>query len=618
VNESHVAAMLSRLANEPTYSAYIATTNALTTDTRSANALAADAFPPLRLAVLRNYTVEPLLPVIQGEIGLAGFRPELYVGDHDAILPDVLDPHSALYAFQPDLIMVALWLETLSPALTTRFVSLTREQVAAEIEWVLHTIDEIVANLRRQTGAPILLNNFPLPLFPTLGILDAQAEQYAAHTILQINRTLAQRQQSWRDLYLVDLMGLMARIGSAHGIDERRWQIGRAPLSRHALVPLGQEYGTFLRALQGKSRKCLVLDCDNTLWGGIVGEDGMDGIQLDAAYPGSCYQALQREIRNLHDRGVILALCSKNNERDVLDVLRHHPDMLLHAEHFATWQINWNDKVTNLKRIAHNLNIGLDSLVFVDDNEFECEWVRTQLPEVAVVQLTGDPSTYRRQLIQPGHFDTLTFSPEDRQRTGMYRAEAKRRQLHRRAGSLDAYLTRLEMRAEIGVDDAQAIPRVAQLTQKTNQFNLTTRRYSEGDIHAFVQQPQSQVFHLRLRDRIADLGLIGVAVVRYHGDEALIDTFLLSCRALGRGAEDALLAHVLNSARDRGCHAARGLYRATAKNGQVANFYARHGFQLATENADGQEWVRMLESHRVSPPQWIAVEISDPEMAYAD
>jgi len=574
--------------------------------------------PPLRVAILRNFTVDPLISVIKGEIALAGFYPLLYFGDYDAIVRDVLDPASALYEFRPDFIIVAQWLDVLSPRLCTRFLSLSSDQVTTEVDHVLATIHEIIDGLRQYSTAPVIVNNFPLPAYPTLGILDAQSEAYETQTILKLNNEMLRAVRQWRDVYLVDYMRLMARVGSAHGVDERYWQIGRSPIARHALLPFGQEYGRFFRSLRGKIRKCLVLDCDNTLWGGVVGEDGIGGIKIGTAYPGSSFQAFQREILNLHDRGVILALASKNNETDVLDVLRNHPDMILRETHLATWQINWDDKATNLQRIAQHLNIGLDSLVFVDDSQFECELVSEQLPEVAVLHLSSDPSAFRTQLSAAGFFDVLSFSSEDRKRNQMYRDEAQRKDLVMSTGSLSEYLTRLELVAEIGLADAITIPRISQLTQKTNQFNLTTRRYSEGDIRAFADNADVDVVYLRLRDRISDLGLVGVAIVKYHDDWAEVDSFLLSCRALGRGAEEALLAHLLNIAYFRGCRRIRGYYRFTNKNGQVTGFYRQRGFQLIGENEQESIWELLLDRANYAPPNWIALKLIDNEGNNAD
>jgi len=446
-----------------------------------------------------------------------------------------------------------------------------------------------------------------LPLFTTLGILDSQNLGYQNHTILNLNQELLTRLKQWRDVYIVDFMSILAHFGGEQGVDERYWYMAHAPIGKRALVPLGQEFGKFFRALRGQTRKCLVLDCDNTLWGGIVGEDGLPGIKLGTAYPGSCYQAFQQEILNLHDRGVILALCSKNNETDVLEVLRQHPDTILHEEHFSTWQINWNDKVTNLKNIASSLNIGLDSLVFVDDNKFECDLVREQLPEILVLQLPSEPSSFTAKLSAGGYFDSLIFSDEDKARNRMYRAEAQRKQLFESTGSLENYLANLQIVAEIGKPDEGAIPRVSQLTQKTNQFNLTTHRYSEGDIRTFCENTQVDVLYLRLRDRISDLGLVGAAIIKYTGQVAEIDTFLLSCRALGRNAEEALLAEVLSLAKSRGCAKVLGSYIPTTKNNQVSGFFLKNGFKLLQEASERSDWKFNLDDEVFLLPSWIKV-----------
>ena len=604
MSAQNLTSALQKQATDRTYSAYLAVANQL------------DRAPPdeknkrvLRIAILRNYTIEPLLPVIKGEIAAAGLHPTLYIGDFDAIARDVFDPQSDLFGFEPDFIIITLWLESLAPTVSSRLITLTSEQVNAEVDRVLVTINEIVTAVRLRSDAAILINNFPLPIYSTLGILDAQSELYLSQTTIRLNLELLRLIHRSRDVYLVDYMSLMARLGSDRGIDERYWHIGRAPISRHALVPLGREYGKFFRALSGKTRKCLVLDCDNTLWGGILGEDGPTGIQVGTSYPGSCYHAFQQEVLNLHDRGVLLALCSKNNENDVHDILHNHPDMLLRREHFATQQINWDDKVTNLLRISEDLNIGLDSIVFVDDSRFECDMVKERLPQVAVLQLSADPSSYKHQLSAEGYFDLLTYSDEDQTRTRMYRQDTERKRLHRVSKSLEEYLEGLEMVAVIGRANELTIPRLSQLSQKTNQFNLTTRRYSEGDITSFAADRDVDVIYLRLRDRISEMGIIGLTIVKFSGEQADIDTFLLSCRAIGRGIEDALLFEVLRSAQRRGCTRVRGKYHVTPKNGQVADFYKRHHFRLVSRDEYDSDWVLTLSERKTMSPSWVKIEL---------
>ena len=590
-----------RLSTEQSYSAYAAAANLLDHMDPQASGLSL-----LKVAILRNFTLDPLIPVIKGELALSGFYPRVHLGGYDTIAQDVLDPQSELYTFGPDLIFVAQWLEVLAPALVNRFSSLPSDQINDQIEGVLVVISQFITALRRYTKAPIIINNFALPMFPALGILDIQSKSHQTQAFLKLNMELRDRLELFDDVYLMDLMSLMARVGSTQGIDERYWQVGRAPIGRPALIPWAQEYGKFVRALRGKARKCLVLDCDNVLWGGIVGEDGFKNIHLGKTYPGSSYQAFQNEILNLHDRGVILALCSKNNEADVLEVLKDHPDMILRENNFAARQINWDDKVTNLIRIAEDLNIILDSMVLVDDSPFECDLVREQLPQVAVLCLSSDPSLFRAKLQEQGFFDTLSLSQEDKQRNQMYRDESSRKHLMASVGSIEDYLANLEMVAEIGPADELTIPRIAQLTQKTNQFNLTTRRYTEADIHAFAHDPQVDVFYLKLADRISDMGLVGVVIVKYNDQKAEIDTFLLSCRVLGRGVDNALMEHVLTVAKDKGCEYVRGQYLATAKNGQVQDFYKRSGFQPVLDT-EGRDYKLLLQQAIPAGPQWVKV-----------
>lgn len=592
----------------PAYARYVEIAHEL-----NATGPAASGLPELRVAVLRNFTVEPLVPVLAGEIARAGFHPVFYVGDFDAIQADVLNPASPLYAFGPQLVIVAQWLETLSPALTTSYLSTPPEERGAERERLRAQARELLSALNDHLRAPVLINNFPLPAEPTLGILDAQSRGYQTHAILQLNADLLELANELGNVSIVDFMRLFAVLGSANAVDRRYWLIARAPIAHKALIPVGTEYAKFVRALKGKTRKCLVLDCDNTLWGGIVGEDGLAGIKLGPDYPGSCFVELQHEILNLYNRGVLLALCSKNNEADVLEVLREHPDSVLREHHFAARRINWDDKVTNLRRIAAELDIGLDSLVFVDDNPFEADYVREQLPEVAVVALPPKAyASYRSLLTQPGYFDSLAFTAEDRRKTQMYSENRARRELESSSTSLEEYLAKLGIEVDIAAPTEIDLPRVAQLTQKTNQFNLTTRRYSEGEIRAFVADEHSDVFALKVRDRIADLGLVGVAIVRYDGAEAEIDSFLLSCRAIGRGVEDALLATVVRHAAEKDARRIVATYVPTARNGLVRDFYERHGFAADGDAAGATRWSAPAESPGLAIPSWIHVRNGDP------
>jgi FkbH-like protein len=596
-----LGAALDRYTRAGEYAAALAVANAL--DDEASHDRQLDA---LRVAILRDLTVEPLLPALRAELAANGFAADVWIGGFDTIAQDALSPSNGLDRVPPDVVIILRWLEQTAPDLATRFVTL--QNPSAAIDEIKQRVEMELTAIRSWTSAPILINSFPLPDLTTLGILDAQLESGHRRTIEALNREVSSVARSVPDVFVVDLARLINRIGSGAGIDERGWQSSRAPLATPTILALAREYRRFIVAIRGKVRKCLVLDCDDTLWGGVIGEDGLAGIQLDPAYPGSAYLAFQTEILNLRERGVLLGVVSKNNESDVLEALEKHPYMRIRESHLAGWRINWQDKATNLLELADELNIGVDSLVFADDSEFECELVRQRLPEVGVLHLGSEPSRYVSKLTEAGFFDSLAFTDDDRERVDRVVTDRRRKAAERTAASIEDFLASLEMEATIGPPAATDLPRIAQLTQKTNQFNLTTVRHSEGDIARLVSDPATDVHALRLRDRFSELGLVGVAIVASDGTTAVLDTFLMSCRALGRGIEDTFLAHVAESAAERGATRLRGVYRPTARNAQVATFYPDRGFQPIGSTTAAPAWELDLADQRPVGPDWIRVQ----------
>ena len=307
--ESKFENIVSNLQHNRTYSNYCATENAIK-GLKHTNYL--------NVAILRDYTIDPLIPVLKGEICLLGFMPSIYLGMYNAIAQDVFNNESEFYKFNPNIIIISQWPNQFAPKFFNRFLSFANlNEIESEIENILSRIFEVINSIRTNISSPILINNFPNLFRPALGILDVQNEVSFINSINRLNHEMVQIAENISDVYIVDYMNLFSRIGTDNAFDIRYWQIGQAPLGKKALVPLGREYGNFFRALKGKTKKCLILDCDNTLWGGVVGEDLLGGINLDSSYPGSSYRSFQEEILNLHDRGVILTLCSKNNEEDV-------------------------------------------------------------------------------------------------------------------------------------------------------------------------------------------------------------------------------------------------------------------------------------------------------------
>ena len=546
--------------------------------------------PQLRIAVLRNVMLETVEPYWQYLAAQIGFSAELQFGNYDNIVQEAVGGAPDLLRRDTDVVMVFSKLETFAPALAYGVAGMSGDQIEEEVARVNDLVSQCVAGIRAQTPAMILWHSFEEATHPALGIFDFQTTQGQLGAVRTLNDHLRCVLAETTNAYLVGMNQCLMRVGSTDFYDWRYWQIGRAPYSRKALCEIAIEDFRFIRSLKGKNKKCLVLDCDNTLWGGIVGEDGIDGIKLSTSYPGVQFFEFQREILNLYNRGIILALCSKNNAEDVWEVFDRHPDMCLRREHIAAAQINWSDKATNLRQLSEDLNIGLDSMVFLDDSAFEVDLVRNVLPTVTAIQLEKKRSVeYAAQLRSLNMFDTLTVSSEDKKRGAMYQAEAKRREVRRDIPDMESYLRSLEISLSICFADVASFPRVAQLTQKTNQFNLTTRRYSEEAIRQFSESGDSCVLRVRVSDRFGDMGIVGVVIGKMIEGVCHLDTFLISCRVIGRGVEDAMLAAISRVAIANDCTALRAEFIATKKNGQTRDFYEKHRFALVEESEGGGE-----------------------------
>jgi FkbH-like protein len=373
---------------------------------------------------------------------------------------------------------------------------------------------------------------------------------------------------------------------------------------------LAGEWLRFLHPLSGKIAKACVVDLDNTMWGGIIGEDGMSGIKLGQEYPGASFRALQRALLDLHQRGILLAVCSKNNYDDAIVALQNHPGMLLKPSHFAAIRINWTEKAQNLREIAKELNIGIDALAFVDDNPIERQQVRSQVPEAHVLELPGDPMEFARAVRECPLFERLTLSAEDCQRGAMYQAQQEREQLAQTIASREDFLRSLQQEAEIAPLTKATLARIAQLTNKTNQFNLTTRRYNEQQL-LDITAKGCDCFSIRVRDRFGDNGIVGVTITRHDGDNCEIDTFLLSCRVIGRSVESAFLAFLVEHGRQRGAKRLRGWFVPTKKNAPARDFYPSHGFQSVQQTDNGTLWSLDLAADSLPCPEWVKLHLSN-------
>ncbi len=558
---------------------------------------------PYRLVILRSFTVEPIVPLLRAAAFVNGIDLAVQLGDFNAYAQAILDQESSLYKFTPDGVILAVRTADLAPDLWEEYADLDPDRVRDAVKRVSTSFHQWIRTFRERSPASLIVHNLEQPVRPSAGVLDAQLESGQLAAIQQINQELRRIVSEHRGVYVLDYDGLVARQGRLRWRDERKWLTARMPIAADQLIQLSRQWMRFLVPLTGKICKALVVDLDNTLWGGVIGEDGMQGIKLSAEYPGAAFQALQRVMLDLARRGILLAVCSKNNLEDAMEALETHSGMLLRPKNFAAMRINWNDKAQNLREIAAELNIGIDSLAFMDDNPVEREQVRAALPEVTIVDMPDDPVEYATALRECSAFERLTLSAEDQQRTSFYVAERERSQAEQTFQTKEDFYRYLEQEAEIAPVSPATLARISQLTQKTNQFNLTTRRYSEPQIAEMGAKPEWQVLSIKVRDRFGDHGLVGVAITRDEKEVCEIDTLLLSCRVIGRSVETALLSYLAQTAADRGRQRLVGKFLPTKKNAPAKEFYAQHGFH--SENGDGSSWEIDLKRHTIAFPEWI-------------
>ncbi len=579
----------------------------------AARQIEAGAVPHLRVVkvgVLSTVTVETLRPSLVVEGAARGLWIRPYFAPFNQLEQQVFDARSPLHACEPDVVILAMRLEEIAPRMACRFLALADEEVQRELAAIEERLTSLVARLRRTTQAAILVCNYASPTCWPAGLADASREESLTHAVHLANQAVARCCRQVPGAYVLDYARIVAEVGLQRWSDPKLWYLGRIPFGAEAQRALGRWLARYLRAVCVSPCKCLVLDLDNTLWGGGLGEEGLGGIALGEDYPGNVYKAFQRRLLALRDEGVLLAAASKNDEREVRDVLARHPDAVLKAEHFAVMEIGWHDKATSLRRIAQQLRLGVEALAVFDDSAVERAWIRSQLPEVTVIEVPEDPLGFIQALEDSGAFDRLALSPEDLTRAAAYQQDQQRQRVQAQSESVEEFLSGLEMRATIGCLSQETLPRVAQLVAKTNQFNLTSRRHSAQAIQAMVDAGAVALW-LRLADRFGDNGLVGVAIALPDGGpwRWRIDTFLLSCRVIGRGAETALLGVLLRRLRARGAREVLGDYVPTGTNRLAATFYGRHGF--ADVDGTGRSWSRSLGAEDLPLTAAIAIEASD-------
>lgn len=548
------------------------------------------AWPTLRsakVAIAGSYTTTQLGPMLRLAAARLGIHIDLYESHYGQYQQDIIDPASRLYAFGPDVVILAvhegdLRLPEYSPN--------PEEDVRQEVgRWT--ALWNVAAERSR---ARVVQHNFALPCEVSAGHLATRLPGSRYMMTQAVNARLGEA--AGNAVSLVDCERLSALIGKQRWYDPRYWNLSKQAVAFDALPLLARHTAAVIGADLGLSRKCLVLDLDNTLWGGVIAEEGLAGIKLGQGSEGEAFVAFQEYILKLKRKGVILTVCSKNNYADAIQPFEKHPEMRLKLKDIALFIANWESKPDNIRRIACTLQIGLDALVFIDDNPVEREIVRTFLPEVDVLPLPDDPSYYLRTLSQYLLLETTSFTAEDSERTDQYRARAQIKELEAAAGSIEDFYRSLNMQAIVRPFEELQLPRIAQLIGKTNQFNLTTRRHGMSQLEAFVRDSTAVHLALRLRDRYTDHGLVSVMIARHEGEILDIDTWLMSCRVIGRTIETTMLEHLCRQAAELGCTSLRGTYIPTQKNAMAADAYAKHGFERLVQTDGHEVWIYDLQA----------------------
>jgi len=561
------------------------------------------ALREVRVGLLSSFSIEFARDALVA-LGLAsGLRIEIYQAPFGSFRQEILDSASGLYAFAPHAVVLAVesgaWLPMDAPQ-------------GASADALLAEVASLAAKFRARSSAALLCHNIPLPRWPAPTVAVDAPSLDDLSFVTACNAGLRMLAAESADFYVVDYAALVNRVGHDRWFDDRMRLYARAPVAQANYAVLAREYVKFARGLVGLTRKCLVVDLDNTLWGGILGEDGIDGVRLGADYPGSAFVEFQHFLARLQARGVILAIASKNNPGDVEQMFSQHPFMVLKAESFSSRQVGWQPKSESLMAIARDLNIGLEHIVFVDDSTFECEHVREALPEVTVIQLPAEPADYVSAISRDGWFDALSLSSEDRRRGELYKQRDLAESIRSTASNLEDFYRQLGMEITIAPVNDASRKRTAQLTQKTNQFNVTTRRYTEAEIERIQSDPLWTVCTVAVRDKFGDNGIVGVILAVERGDALEIDTLLLSCRVIGRTVETAMLACLCDVARRRGCSKIVGSILPTDKNAPVRDLFRRHGFQDRGSNATSAgAWELALSRGAIAYPPWFRLEISE-------
>ncbi|MGD0986929.1 MAG: HAD-IIIC family phosphatase [Candidatus Sulfotelmatobacter sp.] len=545
---------------------------------------ALEPLTPFRLAVLSNSTIDLVIPALVASAARYGLALEVIQPSYDQVAQEALTPDSEVNLSKPDAVLLALD----HRGLPLKSSPGDAEAASVSVQGVIGYLQALRNGIKAHSNAVCIFQTIAPPVEALFGSLDRALPGTMRNLIDTINRELVNYVLGSGNL-LLDVAGLAETVGLSDWHNAQLWNIAKLSFSDEFIPLYADHVARIIAALRGKSRKVLILDLDNTVWGGVIADDGLEGIEIaqgDAT--GEAHLAVQRLALALRQRGIILAVSSKNTDEVARAPFEKHPEMLLKLDHIAVFQANWKDKASNIQAIAQELSLGLDAMVFLDDSPVERGLVRKLLPQVAVPELPEEPAYYARTLAAAGYFEAVAFAAEDLGRAGFYQDNAKRANLQKQVGGVEAYLASLDMTITFQPFDASGRARIVQLINKSNQYNLTTRRYSDPEVTALENDPAIFTLQVRLADLFGDNGMISVVICR-PTEAAVweIDTWLMSCRVLGRRVEHVVLRELLEHARAAGIQKLHGVYRPTERNKLVVDHYAKLGFAKIMEEESG-------------------------------
>lgn len=550
----------------------------------------------VNIGLVSNATTKLIAPALVGSALRFGISLTIEQAEYNQV---------AQTAFSTETVFAGKALSTVLVAIDYRGLPLTptpgnRAAADQNIRDCFSYVRSVIQSLRTNTGAQIVLQNIAPPVETPFGSYEARLPGTLSWLVAHLNSELDRLISD--DTFILDVAALASNVGLINWHDPTLWNIGKLPFAQR-YTPIYADYVCrILAAKLGKSRRCLILDLDNTLWGGVIGDDGQNGILIGNGDPtAEAYLHVQRTALELHDRGIVLAVSSKNEDATARIPFQEHPDMLLREHHIAAFQANWSDKASNIRAIAEMLSLGLESMVFLDDNPAERMQVRKELPDVAVPELPQDPALFARTLIAAGYFETITFSEEDQKRASFYQDNIKRVQILNQSSDMVTYLKSLEMEMICTPFDATGRARIVQLISKSNQFNLTTKRYSEVDVKHFQEDSNYFTRQIRLTDALGDNGMISIIICKKNAATWEIDTWIMSCRVLGRRVEEAALLDIVSNAKRSGAIKLVGTYCPTARNILVKSHYSKLGFTKLSCDHISETWA--LDLAQYHPPE---------------